>query len=52
LSGIALVHSGHSLVSGSSRARRAISVLTGVTTNKYTAAATDTKEIRALRKSP
>src|ERR1039458_3675133 len=52
LTGIALVHSGHSLVSGSSCARRAIRWVIGATTKKNTAAAIDTNVIRLLMKSP
>ena len=51
-SGIALVQSGHSLVSGYSLARRDISALIGATTRKKTTAAIDTNVIRLLTKSP
>src|SRR5580704_932294 len=54
--GISLRHSGHFLVVGSAGAgafrMRAIRRFTGVTTKKYTAAATSTKETPALTKSP
>src|SRR5205807_4451548 len=52
LTGIALVHSGHSLVSGSACARRASSALIGATTRKNTAAAIVTNASRLLMKSP
>ena len=52
LTGIALVHSGHSFSSGSSFARRASNALMGATTRKNTAAAMVTNAIRLLRKSP
>src|ERR1035438_2657755 len=54
--GISLRHSGHFLVVGSAGAGslrdRAIRALIGVTTKKYTAAATRTKLTRAVMKSP
>src|SRR3984893_18755644 len=54
--GISLRHSGHFFVVGSAGASalriRATKTLTGVTTKKYTAAATSTKEMAALMKSP
>src|SRR5579863_10315938 len=54
--GISLRHSGHFLVVGSAGAgalrMRAIRRFTGVTTKKYTAAATNTNETPALTKSP
>src|ERR1700735_5204379 len=54
--GISLRHSGHFLVVGSAGAgalrMRAIKALIGVTTKKYTAAATRTNESKALMKSP
>src|SRR5580704_15803872 len=54
--GISLRHTGHFLVVGSAGAgafrMRAIRRFTGVTTKKYTAAATSKKETPALTKSP
>src|SRR5439155_27313394 len=54
--GISLRHSGHFLVVGSAGAgafrMRETRALIGVTTKKYTAAATSRKEIAALMKSP
>ena len=52
LTGIAVVHSGQSFVSGSSCVRRAISWLMGVTTKKNTTAAIDTNATTLLMKSP
>ncbi len=46
------MHSGHSLVSGSSLARRAISAVIGATTKKNTAAAIVTNVSTLLMKSP
>ena len=50
------MHSGHFLVVGSAGAGalriRATSALIGVTTKKYTAAATSRNEIRAFKNSP
>src|ERR1700687_2555326 len=54
--GTSLRHSGHFLVVGSAGAgalrMRAIKALIGVTTKKYTAAATSTNDTTALTKSP
>jgi hypothetical protein len=50
--GIAIVHSGHPLVSGSSLARRDIRALMGATTRKNTMAAMVTNVNRLLMKSP
>lgn len=52
LTGIALVHSGHSVVSGSDCARRVSNASTGATTKKNIAAATVTNANRLLMKSP
>jgi hypothetical protein len=53
--GISLRHSGHGRTvssTGGSVLRRAISVFTGLTTKKNTAAAIDRKAMTALMKSP
>src|SRR5260370_5928634 len=54
--GISLRHSGHFLVVGSGgispRLSRARKVFVGTTIKKYTAMATSTKEIKALRNVP